>query len=219
MLHWCALLYWFAIYCLFPFIKIYHRASREGLENVPWKGPFIIVANHSSFMDPWYLSILFRRRIIHYLTTTDWYYKSKLWQLFFWLNGCIPVTKGKFELSAMKLILQTLKKGGIIGIFPEGGIGYDSELREFNAGAVSLAMRAKVPVIPAAICGAFEAFPRHTSFPRPKKIKIIIGKPIHFPPWTKGDNNETGFYEKEMQKIKEWIGDQIEQFRKSRQPQ
>ena len=207
--------YWFYFlsnFILLIFIKLYHRAELTGLEHAPRKGPVIFVANHSSFLDPWYLAALYllQFREIRYMTTTHWYYKNWFWKSFLYLSGCFPVRPGNISPSTIKRALKILKRGGVVGIFPEGAITYDGELQEFNPGACYLAMKANAPIIPVAICGTFRAFPRQQRFPRPRKIKFIMGKPIHFS--AKADHCSKDAFVTEMQKIKEWIGRQTEQF-------
>ena len=206
------IIYFFTMYLLFPFLKIYHRAEREGLEHIPKKGPCIVVANHASFFDPWYLSALFPPRWIHYLTTTRWYYKSKIWKLFFDLNGCIAIKPGSTGPSTLKQVIRILKKGGIVGIFPEGKITYDGKLLEFDPGAIYLASRENVPIIPVAICGSYAALPRQRKVPKPTKIKIIVGKPRYFAKESAKEKFSKDFYNDKMLEIKNWIEQELRNF-------
>lgn len=211
------LIYFLTKYAIFPLLKIYHRAERIDFKNAPRKGAYIIIANHASFLDPWYLGVMFRSRRIHYLITTKWYLKNKFWKFFFDLYGCVPVNPNDMEPSTIKMILKILQEGGVVGIFPEGRICYDGKMQEFNPGAVYVAMRAKVPIVPVTICGSYEMLPRHKRIPRPKKLRIIVGKPIYFSNLEGEKKNSKDFYIKEMQKIKTWISDQLNHFQKRRQ--
>ena len=100
--------YWFFKIICWPVFKIFHRAERVGLENVPKKGPLIVVANHFSFLDPWYLLSTFRLRFIRYMMISDWYYKNIFWKFFFHHMGGFPVTPGKLEVSTMKTIKKII---------------------------------------------------------------------------------------------------------------
>lgn len=199
-------------FLLLLFCKVYHRADWVGFKDVPLKGPFIIVANHESFIDPWFIAALLLPRHVRYLVTTKWYYKNKLWKLLFDLNSCIPVNPFKMEHSTIKAVMKVLKKGGIVGIFPEGRVCYDGKLQEFNPGAIYVAMKANVPILPIAICGTYQALPRQNLIPKPKKMRIVIGKPLHFAKSLDENKNSKDKYSNEMQKIKDWIAGQIEQF-------
>ncbi len=208
-----ALFYFFTKYTLFPVFKIYHRAERVGLKHVPLKGPFIVIANHASFLDPWYLGVMFRRRHIRYLITNKWYLKNKFFTFLFDLYGCVPVTPDNMEPSTIKAILNILKKGGAVGIFPEGRVCYDGKLQEFNPGALYVAMRTKVPIIPVTICGSYEMLSRHKLVPRPAKLKIVIGKAINYSDYDNEKKNSKDIFINEMQKIKDWIIEQLDQFK------
>jgi len=204
--------YFFTMYALFPILKVYHQAERAGFKNVPRKGPFIIVANHASYLDPWYLSTLFPIRHFRYLVTNKWFKKNKLWTLLFELYGCVPITPDEMEPSTIKIVLKIVKEGGAAGIFPEGRVCYDGKTQEFNTGAVYIAMRAKVPIVPAAICGSYAMFPRHAKFPRPRKLRIVIGKPIDYSHFDDLKKDSKDIYISETQKIRDWIVDQLRQF-------
>ena len=187
-----------------------------GIRNIPQRESLVIVANHSCFLDPWYIAAMLLPRRIRFLVTTKWYYKNKFWNLLFYLYGCIPLNPFDMKPSTIKTVAQALKEGSIVGVFPEGRVSYDGKLQEFNMGAVYIAMKANVPIIPMAICGSFEALPRHKLVPKPKKIKIVTGEPIRF---TKNRNENRiprDLYEIEMQNIKNWIKDQTDQFRMGR---
>lgn len=196
------------------FFKMYHRLEMIGARNMPKRGPFIIIANHSCFLDPWYIAAMSLPRCIKFLVTTKWYYMNKFWNLLFYMYDCIPLNPFDLKHSTIKTVVQALKEDRIVGIFPEGKISYDGKLQEFNIGAIYIAMKANVPIIPMAICGSFEALPRHKRFPKPKKIIIIAGEPIRFT--QNGNGIPKEMCEIEMQNIRNWIKDQIDQFRKSR---
>ena len=78
----------------------------------------------------------------------------------------------------MKETLRRVRKGGIVLLFPEGTRSRDGELAEIKSGISALALRARVPVVPVAIAGTFEAWPRSRPFPRPHAIRIVFGAPI-----------------------------------------
>lgn len=211
------LFYFFTKYTCFLVFKIYHRAERFGFKNAPLKGPYIVIANHASFLDPWYLGVLFRARHIRYLITTKWYLKNKVLKFFFDLYGCVPVNPHDMDPSSIKATLRILREGGVVGIFPEGRVCFDGNMQEFNPGALYVAMRAGVPVIPVTICGSYEMLPRHKVVPKPVKLRIVVGRPIVFSDDHKEKKNSKDFYVHEMEKIKSWMADQLAQFEDEKQ--
>lgn len=158
----------------------------DGLENIPRDKPFILAANHGSFMDDFSLSpivILHLNKRVH-MYSNDRFYKNKLFAAFLNWSGCIPVsiqTKNKeTNKKAFELALNYLKKGELVGIFPEGGRSLAGELREARYGIARLALTSKIPVLPAGIIGSYKVFPKGAKFPKFKKFNIKFGKLIYF---------------------------------------
>ena len=153
----------------------------KGLDNVPKKGGFIIVANHESYLDPPIIKAMidkYFKRIVYYLTKKEAYDKF-FKKLFFDIVGTISVDRQKGDITALNEAIKTLKEGGIIGIFPEGTRSRDGKLHKGKTGAVRIALAAKYPIIPIGIQGTYELWPPHQKLPkRKKKVIISIGKPI-----------------------------------------
>ena len=95
--------------------------------------------------------------------------------------GVIPIRDGGIELSAVRQLLATLKRGEIVGVFPEGRITLDGALLPAQPGVIAIAARAGVPIVPVGVRGAFEAFPRDARFPRPHSISVAYGPPLPIP--------------------------------------
>jgi len=143
----------------------------EGLENLPAKSNFIIVANHASFLDPLLIMAAVPRQI-NCITSKRLY--GIVWiKWFFEMAGAIP--SGNSSEKAVNLLL----KGKNVGLFPEGGVSHDGKLREFRRGAALLAMKTGRPIVPCVIFGAYEALPRQARFPNFLPVKVKIGKPIY----------------------------------------
>lgn len=159
------------------FFLLYFRVKSYGKENVPKEGRLIVAANHSSYLDPLTLGILFPRRI-HYIMTSV-YYEKKILNFFCYLLDTIPIGEG-YQISAYKKCMRLLSKEKVIGIFPEGQRSREGYLLEARKGIGVYATRGKSPILPVAIVGAREALPPHSIFPKPRRIKIFYGKPIFF---------------------------------------
>ncbi len=157
-------------------LKFYFRRRVEGMENIPKEGACIVVANHTSFLDP-FLICTIAPRIIHYITYAYFYY---FW-LFHWYCRrvhCIPIKKDGKDISALKRALRLLKNGELVGIFPEGVRSKTGKLGKGEPGVALIALKANVPIIPVGIQGAYESFPKGSKFPKPRPITIIFGKPF-----------------------------------------
>jgi len=156
-----------------------------GIENTPKDKPFILAANHSSFLDdlaivPILVNHLNKR--VH-MYCNDRFYKNKIMAFFLRWAGCIPISiqTGNKETNkkAFDLALRYLKKGEPVGIFPEGGRSHDGEMREAKTGIAKLALTANVPILPIGIVGSHKVFPKGAKFPKFKRFEIKIGKPFY----------------------------------------
>ncbi len=164
--------YWIFRRVFINIFNLLYRLKVEGLENLPQKSNFIIVANHNSFLDPLVVMVLLPRKI-HCIAMRSLYMIPAL-------RWFLRVNETFSDGSSSPKALDLLMKNKIVGLFPEGGISKDGNLRELRRGAALLAMKTGRPIVPAAILGTFAAFPRSAKFPKfflPLKVKI--GKPIY----------------------------------------
>jgi len=164
---------------LFPVTRLFIR-KYSGLENLP-SPPFILAANHGSYLDPFLMSAVVVPKIdkkIHYLAM-----KGRFWNFFGdhisreWA-ACVPVDEGKKK--ALDDLTKCLKKGNIVGIFPGGARTLDGHLTRGKTGAVRLALNANVPIVPVGILGAYKIAPRDKLIPRLKRCELKFGKPIYY---------------------------------------
>ena len=157
--------------------KLFFRLKVTGQQNIPQDGPFIIVANHSSLLDPVILGVSVRPKVIFvaaaYLFEIRW-----LGYLLRKANS-IPVQREN-DIKAIKRALKILQQGGVLGIFPEGGIDRQKDDLPIRAGAAYLATKVGVPIVPIKIKGADKVLPRGAKFIRSlNKIEVEIKKPIY----------------------------------------
>jgi 1-acyl-sn-glycerol-3-phosphate acyltransferase len=96
-------------------------------------------------------------------------------------TGAIPVENNPRDVGSVRRALEALRRGSVVGIFPEGGRSDDGTLKAAKPGAALLALRAGVPLVPAAIVGTFAAWPRQRLLPRPRPVLVRFGAPIPFP--------------------------------------
>jgi len=171
------LLYIIAKYIFLAIFKLLFRLKVTGQENIPQDGPFIIVANHSSLLDPVILGVSIKPKIIFvaaaYLFEIRW-----LGYLLRKANS-IPVQREN-DIKAIKQTLKILQQGGVLGIFPEGGIDRHKNNLPVKAGAAYLATKIGVPIVPIKIKGVDKVLPRGAKFIRSlHKIEVEIKKPVY----------------------------------------
>jgi 1-acyl-sn-glycerol-3-phosphate acyltransferase len=147
-----------------------------GRQFVPPDGPALVCANHQSFLDPVLVGLACDRRL-NYLARDTLFRWAPLRWLIQWYNA-IPIQRDGFGLAGMKETMRRLKRGQAVLIFPEGTRTLDGQLRPIKPGITTLARRAKAPLVPAAIDGAFQAWPRQRRLPRTGCVWIQFGPVI-----------------------------------------
>jgi 1-acyl-sn-glycerol-3-phosphate acyltransferase len=152
------------------------RLKMVGRSRVPDKGPAIIIGNHASFLDPFIMSSRCGRPV-QWLVTQD-FYGDKRFHWLLWWYGTIPVGGGRSMIRSYRQIAEVFDEGGLIGIFPEGGITRDGEMKPFRTGTAVIAYRMGVPIVPMHIQGTFTALSRYSKFPKFVPVTIRVGEPI-----------------------------------------
>ena len=113
------------------------------------RGGVIISSNHPTFLDPIILLASIRERRLHSLATTD-LFSNKLKTFMFTQMHCIPVDKNNFSMTTFHEVVDRLKAGKAVVIFPEGQVnrGGGREINAFKSGAILMAHRASTPILP-----------------------------------------------------------------------
>ena len=147
-----------------------------GAYNVPKVGGVLIVSNHQSFLDPVLLSIGLDRTL-SYLAKAELFKNRYFGWLIRSLNA-FPVSQGAGDVGAVKEAINRLHDGHLLNVYPEGSRTENGEIQPLEKGVGLLIRRARVPVVPVAIVGSFEAYPKGKKFPTPHPIRILVGPPI-----------------------------------------
>jgi 1-acyl-sn-glycerol-3-phosphate acyltransferase len=153
------------------------RPEYEGLEHIPETGPFILVANHSSFLDHFLLWLPIwagRAEGVHFLTKQE-SFDTTLKAAWHRSSGAIPIDRDEIKPSSVREVLGVLREGGIVGIYPEGTRGPGWPLHPFKPGAFHFAIREGVPIIPVGIFGANDVLPKGATWPRKATARVVFG--------------------------------------------
>jgi len=166
-----------------------YRVRAEGVDNIPDDGAAILACNHVSFVDPLIITAICRRpvRFVMYYKI----YQTPLLSGLFKAAKAIPIA-GQGEdpellQAAYDQIATTLEAGGLVGIFPEGQLTSDGEIKEFKTGIERIVERTPAPVIPMALTGLWGTFfsrfggrPAMSRWPRHwlSLIRLTIGAPV-----------------------------------------
>ena len=154
-------------------------------EVVPKEGPIVLCGNHMHVLDQ--CGPLFEiPRVVHYMAKKE-YFDSFKTRWFFRMVGCISVDRENHEEAkkAKEKAISILKKGGAIGIFPEGTRNKtDAFLLPFKYGAVSMAKKTDATIVPFAVTGKYE---------KGGNLMVRFGEPFKVTDMTLEDANEKLF--------------------------
>lgn len=150
-----------------------------GLEHIPASGPFLLVSNHQSVLDPFMIQTLFRRPCHPMAKSTQFGSPLVAWAL----RRCyaFPVRRYRVDPQAVRVALRRLAQGHPVHIYIEGERSWDGGLQKPRPGTVRLALRAGVPILPCAIAGAYDVWPRWHRGIRRGTVRVAFGEPFHLP--------------------------------------
>ncbi len=150
------------------------RSVITGRDHFPTEGPYILAGNHTSVMEIVMMAV-YAPRQVEFLGSGDIPIDPK----FAWLAdlyGFIPVMRGSVDREGINAALLVLERGGIIGIFPQGGI-WDADNPQTKVGAAMLSYLSKAVVVPIGFAGVNGALSQILRFKRPKLV-MNIGLPV-----------------------------------------
>jgi long-chain acyl-CoA synthetase len=139
------------------------KLSVEGVEHFPAKGPYLICPNHQSYLDPFFLMAALPYRLarqMFFVGATE-YFETSITRWFARQVNLVPVDPDAALVSAMQAGAAGLREGRILVLFPEGERSIDGTVRLFKKGAAILGHHLKAPLVPVALQGAFEIWPRN----------------------------------------------------------
>ena len=154
------------------------RADIKGRESIPRKGALILASNHLNVADPPILTALSPRRVV-------WMGKQELFDIpvfgiLYHLFGCIPVRRFHADLHALRRSQEALRRGLMLGMFPEGTRSGERGLGRGEPGTALLAMRTDTPIMPVAIWDT-EGMKLPRDFFRRTSVHVVFGEPFRLP--------------------------------------
>ena len=145
-----------------------HSRNRQAIESV--RPPYLLLATHVGFWDPFVISCL-TPHSIHWVAA-DQTFRSPIQGYFLQFFGAIPKTKGVSDFETIREIRRICRDGGVVGLFPEGQRTWDGVTLELLPATAKLARFLRVPVVVARFKGGYFAHPRWARSPRRGKLLV-----------------------------------------------
>ena len=137
------------------------RFRSFGSRNMPPEGPVLVCSNHQSHLDPVLVGMVFGRRLNFIARKSLFKFALLRWLIQF--LDAIPINRDGMGLEGIKESIRRLRRGEVVLIFPEGTRTTDGELAQLKPGFCALTRRTKAALLPVAIDGAYQAWPRNSS--------------------------------------------------------
>ncbi len=158
------------------------RIDDRELEKIPYKGPALIIMNHTNFLEVPLLYIHLMPRPISGLAKEE-SWKIPLYGFLARQWGAIPIKRGTAAMSSFKKISELMKQNKILVIAPEGSRNITGVLKKAYPGIITMAMQNNVPIIPVAHYGSEKFWANMKKFRR-TDFTFRVGKPFYIEPGT-----------------------------------
>jgi 1-acyl-sn-glycerol-3-phosphate acyltransferase len=145
-------------------------------EPLPAAGGLLVLSSHQSHLDPLLLGLATDRRLSSLARST--LYRFKPFGAVITALDAVPIDREASPVAGMKAVIRRLEAGAAVIIFPEGTRTGDGRLGEIKSGFAIIARRSGVPIVPVAIVGAYECWPRTARCPRPGRVRLEFGRVI-----------------------------------------
>jgi long-chain acyl-CoA synthetase len=151
-----------------------------GLENLPVRGPLIICSNHQSYLDPLILSSVLPWQVFRagFAVGTSEIFGKGFMRMMAQRLRVVVVDPDANLIPAMRAGASGLRHGRVLVLYPEGERSIDGQPKTFKKGAAILSIHLQVPIVPVAIEGFHEAWPRGQRFQKFAPLQTTFGDPI-----------------------------------------
>ncbi len=188
-----------------PVVAWLLRAKVTGEENIPPSGGVLLASNHLGVGETYIVATMLRRQIIYpakaELFTGDRGPGSVIVAWFLKKIGMVPLDRsgGRTSVVGLQPVLDALREGGMVGIYPEGTRSPDGRLYKGRTGVARMALAARVPIIPVGVSGT-QPVKKFGFLPWLEHPRVRIGEPLDFSAYAGGHNN---------QKTVRWVTDEV----------
>jgi len=171
-------LYYILKFIAILIVLLFTNHKIKGKENVPRRGPLLVVANHLSVSDPVLIGIFIGRRVI--FMAKEELFKKFFHRYFVRQFGAFSVSRRRSSRQALTQANEVLAQGQVLGMFPEGKRSYQNQLTLALNGSALIAYHNKAPILPVGITGTEKIRGLGWILHRPE-ITLNIGRPFTLP--------------------------------------
>lgn len=168
---------WMALQLFFQLVFttwVQYRA--RGHERLAGYRGMLFVMNHQSFLDPVLVGLPIKRPISY--LARDSLFRAPVVGWVLRHTYVLPINRESASAGALRGMIEQLRAGYWVGVFPEGTRSHDGKLGPIKPGFLAILRRAEVPICPVAIAGAGQALGRGAWFLGKSKIRVVFGDPI-----------------------------------------
>ncbi len=174
-------------------VQLFFRPQVRGRENIPLTGPVLVAPIHRSNLD-FAFTLFISPRKVFFMAKDSLFHVPILGSALIAL-GAFPVKRGTADREAMRSAEEVLTGGHALILFPEGTRKFGHLVEPLHDGAMFIAARTRATVVPVGIAGTDRALPDGSRFPRPVKVRVVVGAPIA-PPFADGRPTRSQIAEK-----------------------
>lgn len=177
------LIYLWAVLLLQLLLSTCFGYRRHGTRRVPRRGPLLVVSNHQSYLDSVAVGTALYPRVATHLARSGLFKFGPFGRVIRAFNA-VPIKEDEGDLGAMRTVIDRLRLGDAVIIYPEGSRTRDGQIQPFKRGATLIAKKSGCTILPVAIDGAFDAWPRSRKEPRlfghlaGHRLQVMLGNPI-----------------------------------------
>jgi len=172
------------LFTLVRFFFLPFRLKAYGTEHVKPGQAYLLAGNHRSYLDPVFILMALRPRPARFMAKEEFFKFGPVARWATWCNA-FPVKRDATDMKVVKRSVMMLKRGELVGIFPEGTRGRGMSEEELmhrtpHEGVAAIARLGKADVIPVRLWGTDRISPADKRFFRFPRITLRFGEPLSF---------------------------------------